>query len=49
MRPRINVTPVSPGALKAMPGLGNYLRRCGLDAKLLDSTINCLPPERINQ
>ena len=36
MQSRINITSVSPGALKAMLGLGNYLRECGLDARLLD-------------
>lgn len=36
MQPRINITSVSPGVLKAMLGLGSYLRQCGLDVKLLD-------------
>ena len=36
MQPRINITSVSPGGLKAMLGLGSYLRQCGLDVKLLD-------------
>src|SRR5574341_855004 len=36
MQPRINITSVNPGAFQAMLGLGNYLRQCGLDAKLLD-------------
>src|SRR5262249_30932410 len=36
MQPRIDITSASPGALKAMLGLGNYLHQCGLDKKLLD-------------
>ena len=36
MQPRITIGSVSPGALKAMLGLGNYLHQCGLDVKLLD-------------
>ena len=36
MQPRIEITSVSPEALKAMLGLGHYLRQSGLDAKLLD-------------
>ncbi len=36
MQPRITITSVSPGALKAMLGLGSYLHQCGLDVKLLD-------------
>lgn len=36
MQPRVNITSVSPGALKAMLGLSDYLRKCGLDARLLD-------------
>ena len=36
MEPRINISSVNPGALKAMLGLGDYLRQCGLDPKLLD-------------
>ena len=36
MQPRINIMSVSPGALKAMLGLGSYLHQCGLDVKLLD-------------
>jgi AhpD family alkylhydroperoxidase len=36
MQPRINIASVSPGALKAMLGLGAYLRQSGLDPKLLD-------------
>jgi AhpD family alkylhydroperoxidase len=36
VQPRINITAVSPGALKAMMGLGNYLRQSSVDRKLLD-------------
>lgn len=36
MQTRIDITSVSPGALKAMLGLGNYLQQCGLDRRLLD-------------
>ena len=36
MQPRINFATVSPGALKAMLGLGNYLRQSDLDPNLLD-------------
>ena len=36
MQPRINGSKASPGALKAMLGLENYLHQCGLDTKLLD-------------
>ncbi len=36
MQPRITIRSVSPGALKAMLGLGSYLHQCGLDVKLLD-------------
>lgn len=36
MQPRIDIASVSPGALKAMLGLGTYLRNCGLDTKLID-------------
>jgi len=36
MEPRINITTVNPGALKAMLGLESYLRQSGLDTKLLD-------------
>ena len=36
MQPRINITSVNPGALKAMLGLETYLRQCGLDTKLRD-------------
>src|SRR5258706_15342215 len=36
MQPRIKIATVNPGAFGAMLGLGNYLRQCGLDAKLLD-------------
>lgn len=35
MQPRIDVTSVSPGALKAMLGLSNYVHQSGLDHKLL--------------
>ena len=36
MQPRITIRSVSPGALKAMLGLGSYLHQSGLDVKLLD-------------
>ena len=36
MEPRINITSVSPGPLKAMLGLESYLHQSGLDKKLLD-------------
>jgi hypothetical protein len=36
MQPRINIATVSPRALTAMLGLESYLRRCGLDSKLLN-------------
>lgn len=36
MQSRINITSVNPGAYNAMLGLENYLRQCGLDAKVLD-------------
>ena len=36
MQPRIKIATVSPGAFQAMLGLETYLRKCGLDAKLLD-------------
>ncbi len=36
MQPRIDITAVNPGALKAMMGLGNYLRQSSVDQKLLD-------------
>lgn len=36
MQPRINFATASPNALKAMLGLGKYLRQSGFDAKLLD-------------
>jgi AhpD family alkylhydroperoxidase len=36
MQPRIDVTSVSPGALKAMLGLSTHLQRSGLDPKLID-------------
>ena len=36
MEPRINVTSVNPGVMKAMLGLESYLAQCGLDAKLSD-------------
>jgi len=35
MKPRIDPTKVAPGALKAMFGLEQYLRSCGLEEKLL--------------
>ena len=36
METRIDITSVSPGAMKAMLGLSNYVHRSGLDVKLLD-------------
>ena len=36
MQTRINITSIKPGALKAMLELGDYLRQCGLEPKLLD-------------
>src|SRR5262245_12129603 len=36
MPTRTDMTSVSPGAMKAMLGLGRYLRQSGLDTKLLD-------------
>src|SRR5262245_5341031 len=36
MKPRIDPTKVSPGALKAMLGLEAFVSRSGLDARLLD-------------
>lgn len=36
MQPRINISKVSPGPLKAMLGLENYLHQSGFDKKLLD-------------
>jgi len=36
MEPRINITSVNPGVMKAMLGLESYLAQCGLDAKLSD-------------
>ena len=36
MKPRIDKTKVSPGALNVMFGLGKYLESCGLPKKLLD-------------
>src|SRR5262249_9512604 len=36
MQPRIDITSVSPGALKAMLGLSGYVYQSGLDKKLLD-------------
>jgi len=36
MQPRLEITSVSPGALKAMLGLGHYLHQSGFDSKLLD-------------
>jgi alkylhydroperoxidase family enzyme len=36
MQPRINITSVNPGALKAMLGLETYLHESGMDTKLLD-------------
>jgi AhpD family alkylhydroperoxidase len=35
MEPRIDLSKASPGALKAMFGLGAYLRSCGLEERLL--------------
>src|SRR6478752_6941380 len=35
MKPRIDPRKVAPGALKAMFGLEQYLRSCGLEEKLL--------------
>jgi AhpD family alkylhydroperoxidase len=36
MEPRINITSVNPGVMKAMLGLESYLAQCGLDHKLSD-------------
>src|SRR5881394_4513197 len=36
MEPRINITSVNPGVMKAMLGLEGYLAQCGLDHKLSD-------------
>jgi alkylhydroperoxidase family enzyme len=35
MKPRISLSNVSPGALKAVLGLEQYLRQCGLEEPLL--------------
>jgi AhpD family alkylhydroperoxidase len=36
MQPRINTSKASPAALHSMFGLESYLRKCGLDTKLLN-------------
>jgi AhpD family alkylhydroperoxidase len=36
MEPRINITSINPGVMKAMLGLEGYLAQCGLDHKLSD-------------
>ena len=36
MEQRIDIVTASPGALKAMLGLAGFLRKCGLEKKLLD-------------
>src|SRR5574338_27188 len=36
MEPRIDYLKVDRGAYAAMLGIENYLRKCGLDSKLLD-------------
>jgi AhpD family alkylhydroperoxidase len=36
VQPRINYVKVAPGALDAMLGVSNYLRKCGLEESLLN-------------
>ena len=46
MEPRINYQKVSPGVYEAMFGLGNYLRKSGLEESLIN--LVCLRASQIN-